>query len=164
MNKELDNYSNVRNKELNNYSLTRTSLWRFAWPRFLWYPPTSAWWNRCTLCRPGTESINLWNELCKDVPESFVASSDLLGWASIHPFLRLETVSPSSWVKVWSNNKFEELLKGCLSFTLKFLHCDSNQISCWGGLTLEKKLGGAKTDTAIVAICRNRGKRLCYNE
>jgi len=60
-------------------------------------------------------------------PESSLASSDLLGWASIHPFLRLETVSPSSWVKV-----------------LKFLHCDSNQISCWGGLTLEKKLGGRR--------------------
>ena len=73
-----------------------------------------------------------------------LTSSDLLGWASIHPFLRLETVSPSSWVKVWSNNKFEKLLKGCLSFTLKFLHCDSIQIFCWGGLTLEKNWAGRR--------------------
>ena len=55
---------------------------------------------------------------------------------SIHPLLRLEAVSPSSWVKVWSNNKFKKLLKTCLSFTLKLLHCDSIQISCWGGFNV----------------------------
>lgn len=79
MNEELDNYSNVMNKELDNYSLTRTSLESLPGHGFfdillLLLGEIVALFadleRKVSIC--GTNYV-------KDVPESPLTSSDLLG-------------------------------------------------------------------------------------